>query len=172
MTEVTQEHLQQAVNAVVNTIEGVEELYTSQYEVLKALFENDNIFYTNSTNSGKTLPVVIYPEILKLLTSYGYKFPKNPKVLFVTALNSLKLSLVNSTKAMGVACEAVTTENILQLLKSDQSVLYISPEVLKSPKITQILLQHRSMFVLKVVDECHLGKISNITPPPPFLCKF
>ena len=135
----------------------MEELYPSQYEVLEALLENDNIFYTNSTNSGKTLPVVIYPEILKFLNSLGYKYPENPKILFVTALNSLKLSLVNSTKAIGVACESVTAENITELLKSDNSVLYISPEVLKSAKITQILLEHRSLFVLKVVDECHLG---------------
>ena len=52
MPEVTPEHLQQAVKAVVDKIEGVEELYPSQYEVLEALLENDNIFYTNSTNSA------------------------------------------------------------------------------------------------------------------------
>ena len=157
MSEVTQEDLHQAVTAVVEKLVGVEELYPSQYEVLSALFENDNIFYTNSTNSGKTLPVIIYPGILKFLNSIGYQFPENPKLLFVTALNSLKLSLVNSTKTLGVSCESVTTDNITELLNSDTSVLYISPEVLKSPKMTQTLLQRRSLFVLKVVDECHLG---------------
>ena len=160
MTIVDPIHLQQAINAVVSRLNGVDELYPCQCEVLGALLENDNIFYTNSTNSGKTLPVVIYPEILKFLNSLGYKYPVNPKLLFVTALNSLKLSLVNSTKALGVDCESVTSENIGELLKSDTLVLYISPEVLKVPAVTKILLQHRSLFVLKVVDECHLGNYS------------
>ena len=101
---------------------------------------------------------MIYPSVLKLLTKIGYSFPSNPKVLFITALNSIKLSLVNNVKAMGIDCEAVTVDNIKILLDSCISVLFISPEVFKNPAVTRTLLTYRSSIVLKVVDEAHLGK--------------
>ena len=161
MPEVSPLHLDKAIQAVLENLVGITSLYPNQHELLAALFENENIFYTDSTNSGKTLPAVIFPEILKNLNGQGYyMFPSKPKLLFVTALNSLKLSLVNNTKAIGIDCAAVTTENVRNLLESDTSVLFISPEVLKVPAVTQTLLNQRSAFVLKVVDECHLGNIS------------
>ena len=89
-------------------------------------------------------------------------FPANPKVLFVTALNALKLSLVNSVRRIGINCEAVTSDNLLELLNSSTPVLFISPEVLKQAAVTQILIIHRTKFVLKVVDEAHLGKTYKI----------
>ena len=105
------------------------------------------------------MPAVIYPDVLKFLNSLGYDFPSNPKLLFVTALNSLKMSLVNHVKSIGISCEAVTSENLKELLTSTTtSVLFISPEILKQPCVTQMLILHRAMFVLKVVDEAHLGK--------------
>ena len=100
---------------------------------------------------------MIYPEIVKSLSSLGYNYPQNPKLLFITALNSLKLSLVHNVKSLGVDCEAVTCENLQGLLDSSTTCLFISPEVLKQPIVTQSLLLHRSKFVLKVVDEAHLG---------------
>ena len=42
-------------------------------------------------------------------------------------------------------------------LESDTAVLFISPEVFKIPAVTKNLLDHRTNFVLKVVDEAHLG---------------
>ena len=101
---------------------------------------------------------MIYPLILKELSSAGYSFPTNPKLLFITALNSLQLSLINNVKALDINCEAVTSENVQSLLKSRTAVLFISPEVLKQSSVIQALLVHRSDFVLKVVDEAHLGK--------------
>ena len=159
MPEVSLLHLDIAIQSVLENLVGITSLYPNQHELLTALFQNENVFYTDSTNSGKTLPAVIFPEILKNLNRQGYKFPSKPKLLFVTALNSLKLSLVNNTKAIGIDCAAVTTENVRNLLESDTSVLFISPEVLKVPAVTQTLLHQRSAFVLKVVDECHLGKL-------------
>ena len=157
MIEVDPFHLNDAVKAVLENVDGISDLYPSQYEILTALLQNDTIFYTGSTNSGKTLPTVIYPEILKKLNSVGYSFPTNPKVLFVTALNSLQLSLMNNVRALGLECDAVTSDNVQNLMKTDKTVFFISPEVLKLPNVTQTLLSHRSAFVLKVVDECHLG---------------
>ena len=159
MDEISPRDLDMAIHAVLEELHGISDLYPNQYEILTTLVHNQNIFYTDATNSGKTLPVVIYPKILKELNSMGYNFPHNPKVLFVTALNSLKLSLINNVKAVGVNCEGVTSDNIQGLLDSDTSVLFISPEVLKLPSVTQTLLMYRSAFVLKVIDECHLGNI-------------
>ena len=157
MTEVSSIDLDKAIQAVLDNLTGISELYPSQYEIISSILHNDNLFYTDSTNSGKTLPAVIYPEILKFLNSLGYNFPLNPKLLFITALNSLKLSLVNNVKALGIDCEAVTSENLESLLISTTSVLFISPETMKQSDVTQSLLLHRSSFCLKVVDEAHLG---------------
>ena len=159
MAEVSTADLEAAVQVTLKKLDGITELYPSQYELLLCLLENNNIFYTNSTNSGKTLPLIIYPDILKCLNSLGYNFPSEPKVLFVTALNSLKESLVNNAKTLGLRAEAVTSDNLEGLLSSDTSVLFISPEVLKLPTVTRLLIKNRASFALKCVDEAHLGKV-------------
>ena len=159
MTSVDPEDLDKAIADVLEGVQGIRELYPNQRELLATLFENDNIFYTDSTNSGKTLPTVLFPEIIKKLNIAGYNFPENPKVLFVTALNSLQLSLVNNVRALELDCDIVTSDNIDTLMNSDTSVLFISPETLKLPAVTEALLLKRKSFVLKVVDECHLGKV-------------
>ena len=158
MTQISKVDLDEAIKAVLQDLSGISSLYPTQYEILSSLLQHDNVFFTSSTNSGKTLPAVIFPSILSKLSSLGYNFPSNPKLLFITALNSLKLSLVNNVKALGIDCEAMTSENVDALLDSTTSVIFISPEVLKQSAVTQTLLLHRSKFVLKVVDEAHLGK--------------
>ena len=168
MTDVTSADLSKAIQSVLSNVSGISELYPNQQEIISALFENDHIFYTSSTNSGKTLSAVIYPLILKELSSVGYNFPSNPKLLFITALNSLQLSLINNVKALNISCEAVTSDNAQSLLKSRTAVLFISPEILKQSSVIQALLLHRSDFVLKVVDEAHLGKYRVISS---FVCK-
>ena len=118
----------------------------------------DNIFFTSATNSGKTIPAVIFPLVLQELSFLDYSSIENPKVLFVTALNSLQLSLLNNIRNLGVLCEAATKSNIETLMESHETVILISPEVLKISSVTQTLLKNRTKFVLKVVDEAHLGK--------------
>ena len=103
--------------------------------------------------------------MLAELAKLGYKLPKDCKVLYITPLNSLQLSLLHNVKSMGIECEAVTSSNIQTLMCSKTDVLFIGPEVLKTPAVTQILLKHRTKFVLKVIDEAHLGTIhrNNLT---------
>ena len=150
--------LSTSITDVISNLVGIKELYPSQFQILEAIFAHDNIFYTGSTNSGKTLPTIIYPEVLKKLNEYGHKFPASPKVLFVTALNSLQLSLLNNTKSIGLSGEILTCQNASELLKTDISVLFVSAETLKLPNVTRLLLENRHSFVLKVVDEAHLGR--------------
>ena len=88
----------------------------------------------------------------------------NPKVLFVTALNSLQASLVTSMTDLGILCGVLDKENANVLLDSEVSVLFVGPEVLKQQKVTQALLKHRSNFVCKVVDEAHLGRYNLVLP--------
>ena len=156
---VNEADFKKAIDNVMVNLTGIDDLYPGQYDLLEALMKNENIFYTSATNSGKTLPAVMYPEVLKHLSSMGYEFPRNPRVLFVTQLNSIKLSLLNNVQGLGISCESVSNENVNTLMDSDTSVLFISPEVLKSQEVTKVLLKHRSDFVLKVVDEAHLGKM-------------
>ena len=157
MAKVSESDLDAAIKIVLAKIDGIDNLYPAQYDLIKCLMENENIFFTSSTNSGKTLPIIIFPDILKCLNNFGYSFPQQSKVLFVTALNSLKDSLVNNTKALGLNVEAVTSDNLELLINSETSVLFISPEVLKLPAVTRMLLHNRASFVLKCVDEAHLG---------------
>ena len=100
---VTKVDFDRAVSEVVEELKGINSLYAGQYDLLHSLMKNENIFYTSSTNSGKTLPGVIYPSVLKKLNSLGYNFPSRPKVLFLTALNSIKLSILSNVKGLGLA---------------------------------------------------------------------
>ena len=157
MRLVSSEDLNLAVENVLKNIQGIDQLYPSQLELLKCMVEKENIFFTSATNSGKTLPPVIFPNILTELNLLGYNFPPNPKVLFVTALNSIQLSLVSSMNSLGLKCSAVTSENVDEILNSTISVMFISPEVMKLSGVTRVLLNWRDEFVLKVIDEAHLG---------------
>ena len=109
-------------------------------------------FPPSETNSGKTLPALIYPDILDELVSAGHNV-KSGKVLFVTCLNSIQMSMVSTVKLLGLDCEAVTVDNYAEV-----NILFIGPEILKLPRVTRSLLAHREAFALKVIDEAHLGK--------------
>ena len=160
MMNISPEVLKEAVDTIVDQLVGIDDLYPVQMDLLHSLLHEKNIFFTSATNSGKTLPAVIYPYVLEELCKLGYEVPSG-KVLFVTALNSIKLSMVSSVKALGLVCEAVTGDNYLDVISSPEvKVLFVSPEVLKIPKITSCLLSNRQAFILKVIDECHLGKKS------------
>ena len=74
MIAVTSTDLDRAIQDVLENLTGINELYPSQQKLLSSLLENENIFFTESTNSGKTLPTVIYPDILKSLSGFGYNF--------------------------------------------------------------------------------------------------
>ena len=156
--QVKSNDLSKAVSEVLSGLVGIDELYPNQWSLIESLFKFDNIIFTSATNSGKTLPPILYPFILKKLSHLGYKVPSTPKILFLTALNALQLSLITNIRSLGLKCDAVTNSNAKQLIKSEIMVLFISPEVLKLPEVIQELLKHRSSFVLKVIDEAHLGK--------------
>jgi len=90
------------------------------------------------------------------LNRIGYSFPPNPKVLFLTALNSIKLSLLTSMQDLGIECTEITKDNVEDVLHSSYKVFFISPEVLNFDLVTTQLLKVRADFFLKTVDECHL----------------
>ena len=158
MEEVNLVDLNTAIGNVLDDIVGIDELYPVQIELLSALVQKNNTFFTSSTNSGKTLPCVLYPQVLDELFKMGYNVMSG-KVLFVTALNSIKHSMSSNMKALGIDSEAVSVENFSVVLKSPTQVLFISPETLKVPEVTKCMLLHRKDFILKVIDEAHLGKL-------------
>ena len=93
------------------------------------------------------MPTVIYPDILAELISLGYDL-KLGKVLFLTALNSIKMSMISSVRMLGLKCEAVTLDNFAAVIASeDVKILFISPEVMKVPYVSSCLLIHRQSFV-------------------------
>ena len=149
--DIRSEDLNKSVDNVVERLTGISELYPVQIELLTALMKKENIIFTSCTNSGKTLPAVLYPYILEELGKLGYEVPSG-KTLCVTALNSIKLSMVTTVKSLGLNCEAITSDNYKEV-----KILFVSPEVLKISQVSACLLAHRHAFVLKVIDECHLG---------------
>ena len=102
--------------------------------------------------------LLVFPDVLEELRKVGYNV-RSGKVLFLTSLNSIKMSMVSSAQKLGIMCAAVTVENCRDVVVSGAKVLFISPEVLKVARVTSCLLGHRDDFVLKVVDEAHLGKL-------------
>ena len=103
---------------------------------------------------------MIFPYICSELNYLGYKdFPLKSKVIFLTALKSIEMSLVSSMQTLGIDCASVTTKNIGEVLESQATVLFVGPETLKVPFLTKELLRYRSSFSLKVVDEVHLCKL-------------
>ena len=155
---VSKEDLEVAVGRVMKNLIGIDQLFPSQMQLLTILVEGHNTFYTAPTNSGKTLPPVLLPYVLYELQDLGYSYPQNPKMIFLTALNSIKISLVTSMKKLGIDCIVVTKENAEEAFSSTSRVLFVSPEVLNSQHVTQQFLKARTDFVLKTIDECHLGK--------------
>ena len=154
---IAKDHLQQAIDKVISKIDNVDQLYPVQKQLIEALVMKGNIFFTCATNSGKTLPVAIYPLILDELKVMGYEI-QSGKVLFTTALNSIKMSMVSNLKNFGIECAALTSETCRQVLASTEvRVVFVSPEVLKMPLVSRALLEHRGSFILKCVDEAHLG---------------
>ena len=125
MKEVLQEDLNLAVENVLDNIEGISSLYPIQLQLLSSLVKQDNIFLTAPTNAGKTLPVVILPQVVEELNKLGgYRLPHG-KVLFVTALNSIQLSMLNSMRLMGIKSAALTTANCEEVLDTDVDVIFI-----------------------------------------------
>ena len=151
--------LKESIQRVVNSINGIQKLYEGQRNLLRHLVNGENLFFTSPTNSGKTLPPVLLPSILNELGKLGYgHFPETPRVLFVTALNSIQSSLVSNMETLGIKCAALSYTNVNEVLISGVSILFVGPEVLKHPTVTASLLKYRSSFVCKVIDEAHLGK--------------
>ena len=99
---------------------------------------------------------MIFPQIVDELNKLGYGL-NSGKVLFVTPLNSIQMSMVNSLEVLGIECAALSNSNFEAVLASDVRVIFISPEMMKQPIICRSLLYHRKSFILKVVDEAHLG---------------
>ena len=157
--QITEGDFEAAVERTLNKLQGIEKLYTNQMNVLRTLvLEETDIFLTAPTSSGKTIPPVILPSVLHELSVMGYNVPSSSRVLFVTAMNSIQLSLLTSVSKLGVKCAALTSENVTTVLDSDAQVLFVGPEVLKKKEVAMKLLQARSTFSLKVIDEVHLGK--------------
>ena len=150
--------LEEAVEIVVEKLTGISELYPVQMQLLESLVKKNNVFFTSPTNSGKTLPACLYPYVLDELKKLGYEVATG-KAIFVTALNSIKLSMVTSVKALGLQCEAVTIDNYVDVITSPAvKIVFVSPEVLKIPRVSTCLLTNRQTFILKIIDECHLGE--------------
>ena len=153
-----------AVKKVVCELPGIEQLYPTQLVLLRLLVKKENIFATSPTNSGKTLPALILPSLFIELNNLGYtEYTVEGKVLFVTALNSIQMSMISSARQMKLKCESVTEMNVEELMNSDTAVLFIGPEVLQISSVAKTLLKFRQKFILKVVDEAHLCNIVWLT---------
>ena len=156
---VKEEDLLHAVRIVLAGLDGIDKLYDLQLQVIRMLVsDKSSLFLTAPTSSGKTLPPVMLPSVLKELHNIGYSdLPANGRVLFITAMNSIQLSLYTSMIKLGINCVVIKKENVDDILNVQIPVLFISPETLKHRDVTNYLFQVRQNFVLAVIDEAHLG---------------
>ena len=60
-----------AIDEVVSRLTGIESLFDGQLTLLQHLIRGENVFYTSPTDSGKTIPPVILPDVLKQLNTLG-----------------------------------------------------------------------------------------------------
>ena len=157
---VKEEDLLNAVKIVLAGLDGIDKLYDLQLQVIRMLVsDKSSLFLTAPTSSGKTLPPVMLPSVLKELHNIGYSdLLVNGCVLFITAMNSIQLSLYTSMIKLGINCVVIKKENVDDILNVQIPVLFISPETLKHRDVTNYLFQVRQNFVLAVIDEAHLGK--------------
>ena len=82
---------------------------------------------------------------------------KNPKCIFLTALNSIKDSLADKMNFLGLKSAVLTSDNCKDVLKSEEiKIFFVSPETLKLKMVIQALLSIRDSVVLKCIDEAHL----------------
>ena len=80
--------------------------------------------------------------------------PENPKVLILTALNSIKDSLAENMMCLGLDASVLTIGNAKQVLESQTvKIVFVSPEVLKQSSTVQALLAVRNTFVLKCIGQ-------------------
>ena len=113
--------------------------------------------HLESTNAGKTLPPCLFPFIVQELNRSITLLVKNPKCIFLTALNSIKESLANKMNFLGLKSTVLTSENCKDASKSEEiKILFVSPEVLQQKIVIQALLSIRDSVVIKCVDEAHL----------------
>ena len=57
------EEVEYAIDKVVAELKEINSLYPNQQKVIETLLKKDSIIYTDATNSGKTLPAVIYAQV-------------------------------------------------------------------------------------------------------------
>ena len=73
------------------------------------------------------------------------------------ALNSIKDSLVQNMKSMGLSAVVMTSANAQDVVASTEvKIILLGPELLKLRSVVQALLSVRETFVIKCVDEAHL----------------
>ena len=62
-------------------------------------------------------------------SKYNLGQPKAPKCLLMTALNSIKQSLLKGLRDTGLQAEALTSENAREVVKSREiKIILVSPE--------------------------------------------
>ena len=99
----------------------------------------------------------MFPFVVEELNKSTVLLVKNPKCIFLTALNSIKDSLADKMNFLGLKSAVLTSDNCKDVLKSEEiKIFFVSPETLKLKMVIQALLSIRASVVLKCIDEAHL----------------
>ena len=141
-----------------------------QIKTVVALVGKQNSLNQLPTGSGKTWPVVCFPQILDILreTFHYDDIPSETRVLYIVPLINIYHSLSKEMKSLNIPYQIMGAGGSTEVTK-EAKVIFISPErLLNKSVMTSIMQLHWSCVS---IDEPHLALewgISKIKRSKPF----
>ena len=126
-----------------------------QINIVLALAEKKNSLNQVPTGSGKTWPVVCFPQILDILRdTFKYNLPLETRVLYVVPLVAIVHSLQKEMKALHIPYQIMGAGGS-STVNNEAKVIVLSPERLQSKSVMSSILSLPWSCVS--IDEPHLA---------------
>ena len=130
-----------------------------QVNVVFALAEKKNSINQLPTGSGKTWPVVCFPQILDILRDkFSYNIAQETRVLYVVPLVNIYHSLAKEMVKLNIPYQIMSAGGDIEVNKVVK-VVFLSPERLQNKAVINSILKYSWSCVS--IDEPHLGKPLN-----------
>ena len=140
---------------ILKTRQQHPEITEHQIKVVLALAENKNSMNQLPTGSGKTWPVVCFPQILDILRdTLHYNLPQETRVLYVVPLINLYHSLSKEMEKLNIPYQIMNAGGSTEVGKKVK-VVFVSPERLLNKSVMKSILLLPWSCVS--IDEPHLA---------------
>ena len=120
---------------ILRTQQQHPEISEYQIKVVLALSEKKNSLNQLPTGSGKTWPVVCFPQILDILRdTLHYNLPRETRVLYVVPLINLYHSLAKEMEKLNIPHQILNAGGSTEINRQAK-VIFISPERLLNKSV-------------------------------------